>query len=231
MSLPRELAATLDDPEQASLRRDEISTRLMGVYRRTRDPEAYAWLFRLNSAPLGRSLQRTLPRVAPGLDADDVVQDAFLSVLRYPRRFEIRGERAFRTWMRAIVWNAIRRRMRREGRRRAILDGEFLEGVLDPRPLPATVAMDQEEGDSIRRAFALLLLVYLDAYRTLRVRDRARLRLVEVFRLDYGSASRRLREKRENFKMGVFRARRRLFRAMAARLGALAPREEVGSEG
>ncbi len=218
MVLPPQLATVLDDPEEVSLRRDEISTRLMGVYRRTRDPEAYAWLFRLNSAPLGRSLQRTLPRLAPGLDADDVVQDAFLSVLRYPRRFEVRGERAFRTWMRAIVWNAIRRRLRRE-RRRALLDGDALDSVLDPRPQPSRLAMDEEEGESVRRAYALLLHVYLGAYRALRPRDRARLRLVEVLRLDYREAAERLGERRANFKMAVFRARRRIFRAMAVRLG------------
>lgn len=218
LSLPRQLTTVLDDPEELSLRRDEISTRLMGVYRRTRDPEAYAWLFRLNSVPLGRSLQRTLPRLAPGLDPDDVVQDAFLSVLRYPRRFEVRGERAFRTWMRAIVWNAIRRRLRRE-RRRALLDGDALDSVLDPRPQPSRLAMDEEEGESVRLAYALLLQVYLEAYRGLRPHDRARLRLVEVLRLDYREAAERLGERRANFKMAIFRARRRIFRAMAVRLG------------
>ncbi|HET6202253.1 MAG TPA: RNA polymerase sigma factor [Planctomycetota bacterium] len=231
MSLPRELAAVLDDPEQASRRRDEISTRLMGVYRRTRDPEAYSWLFRLNSVPLGRSLHRTLPRLAPGLDPDDVVQDAFLSVFLYPRRFEIRGERAFRTWMRAIVWNAIRRRLRRDRRPRTPLEGENLDEVLDPGPEPSCDAMDREEGASVRRAFALLLLVYLDAFRALRPRDRARLRLVEVLELDYGSAAHRLGEKRENLKMAVFRARRRLFRSMAGRLGTIPPLGTAGSDG
>jgi len=220
LSLPREIAAALDDPDQAALRRDELSSRLMGVYRRSRDPEAYSWLFRLNSVPLGRSLHRTLPRLAPGLDPDDIVQDAFLSVLLYPRRFEDRGDRAFRTWMRAIVWNAIRRRLRRERRFRSGGDGAVLEALLDPRPLPASLAVSEEECASIRRAYAILLLFYLEAFRSLRPRDRTRLRLVEVHGLDYRGAARRLRERRANFKMNVFRARRRLWRAIERRLGA-----------
>ena len=218
MSLPRELAAALADPELASGRRDELSTRLMGLYRSTGNREAYAWLFRLNSVPLGRSLERRLPRLAPDLDPDDVVQDAFLSVYLYPRRFEDRGARAFRTWMRAIVGNAIRRRLRRQRRGAIRYDGEAVEAALDPRPAPPARAARFEELRLAGRAFALLLVLYLEAYESLRARDRERLRLVEVEGLRYRDAAGLLGEKRENFKMNILRARRRIFRAIERRL-------------
>jgi RNA polymerase sigma factor (sigma-70 family) len=195
-------------------RRDEASTRLMTIFRQTGSREAFGLLYRLNAPPILRSLERRLPRQAPGVDPSDVIQDAFLSVLLYPRRFEPRGERAFRVWMRAIVANSVRRRLCRTPRRLSFVDGAALNEVKEDAPGPSDTARDSEEAAGLRRAWWLLLLLYLQAYRALRPREKSRLHLVEIRGLDYATAASRTGETYNNFKMGVFRARRRILRAM-----------------
>ena len=211
---PDSLPLDLVGPAALAERRDEISTRLMAIYRETGSQEAFGWLYRLNAPGILRNLERRLPRQAPGVDPGDVIQDAFLSVFLYPRRFEARGESAFRTWMRAIVANSVRRRIRRSDPRLVLLDGSDLAATSDAAPEPWEAADRAEETARLCRAWALLLLLYLQAYCALRATDRARLHLVELEELDYRTAAARLGQTRDNFKMGVFRARRRIARGM-----------------
>ena len=80
-------------------------------------------------------LRLALTHVASRAIAEDVVQDAWLTVLRSLDRFE--GRSAFRTWVLGIVVNLARSRARAE-RRLIPLPPEASEPAVDPsRFLPA----------------------------------------------------------------------------------------------
>lgn len=71
-------------------------------------------------------------------DACDIVQDAFLTLVRRLPRFEYRSERGrFRGWLKTIVQNLVVDRSRRRGRRREV-------GMTDAHPVSRSCEVDQE---------------------------------------------------------------------------------------
>lgn len=82
----------------------------------------------------GMMLRLALAHVAPRAIAEEVVQDAWLTVLRSLDRFE--GRSAFRTWVLGIVVNLARARARAE-RRAAARSSDAGRSVDPARFLPA----------------------------------------------------------------------------------------------
>lgn len=72
----------------------------------------------------------------PGIDAEDVVQEVFLTVQRHLPSF--RGESLITTWLYRITANAVRHRRRRERVRRffGVSSPEQALRVASPRPTP-----------------------------------------------------------------------------------------------
>lgn len=88
-------------------------------------------------------------------DADDVVQDAFLSAYRARDRF--RGDAQVTTWLYRIVVNAALQKIRKEKRPREMTQGgvEELE-VADWTPGPESEALNTELRDELGEALASL---------------------------------------------------------------------------
>ncbi len=88
-------------------------------------------------------------------DADDVVQDAFVSAYRARGRF--RGDAQVTTWLYRIVVNAALQKIRKEKRPREMTQGgvEELE-VADWTPGPESAALNTELRDKLGEALASL---------------------------------------------------------------------------
>ena len=88
-------------------------------------------------------------------DADDVVQDAFLSAYRARDRF--RGDAEVTTWLHRIVVNAALQRIRRERRPREMAQSGVEEiEVPDWTPGPEESTLNSELRDKLEEALASL---------------------------------------------------------------------------
>ena len=88
-------------------------------------------------------------------DADDVVQDAFLSAYRARDRF--RGDAQVTTWLYRIVVNAALQRIRKEKKPRAMAAGTVEDiDVMDWSPGPESQTLNSELRDKLEEAIGEL---------------------------------------------------------------------------
>ncbi|MBL8899739.1 MAG: RNA polymerase sigma factor [Planctomycetes bacterium] len=191
---------------------DRCSTHLMDLFRRTRDREVFDDLVQRNAAMLRRMILGRLRGSCAAIDVNDVLQDTFFNIYRYPSRFRADRPAAFRVWAATIVRNTVHRHLRRAMRRGAYSEAsaDLLLRSPDPGPGPAEELVSSDEAREAASSFALLLLAWSAAYHELRERDRRVLQLVEVDGLAYREAAAVLGVRPGNLKMLVFRARRRI---------------------
>lgn len=187
-----------------------IETELMALFRDTRGEAEFQALYDY-AGPELLSWITSLPR-APGRCADPVetFQDTCVNVYRYARSFRSDEAKSFRVWSRTIARNLHRRSQRRWARFSLQALPEGLQEPVDDGDTPLQTTVLREDAGTLSRAWALLLLQYLAAWRTLSERDRLALELVEAQGLSYAEAGRRLRVGPSNMKMIMFRARKRL---------------------
>lgn len=205
-------------PTPANLSREE-ETALMSAFRTSRSAEAFEALYRATAPGLLQWIETLYAQGRHVGDPMDAVQDTFVNVYRYAGSFRPSAAGGFRAWVRTIASNALRR-TRRRPRSLGVLFSELDEKLLpDPQDEaagPSATAQSKESIIDLRKAYALMLLQYAQAYETLRPRDQEALYLVEVEHLNYAQVGARLGVGRSNTKMIVFRARRRLRASMAA---------------
>lgn len=191
---------------------DGLSTRLMDHFRLTGDGAAFEDLMQRNAPMLRRMILARLRATHASVDVNDVLQDTFFNIYRYPSRFRADRPAAFRIWASTIVRNTVHRHMRRSMRRGVRMESaaEALMLSPDPAPGPLQLVVNRDEGATASRSFALLLIAWSAAYHELRDRDRRVLHLVEVEGRPYREAAEILGVRPGNLKMLVFRARRRI---------------------
>jgi RNA polymerase sigma-70 factor (ECF subfamily) len=152
-----------------------------------------------------RLAARVLGRTASPADAEDAVQDAFLSAWR--RLPEFRGEASFSRWMCRIVTNRCLNLARSH---RPTMP---LEGVLDGAGEPAAASGQSPE----RRAEAgAALLALRAALAALTPSQRACWLLAELHGLSYQEIATVVRSTPQAVRGRIFRARRDLAAAMRA---------------
>lgn len=196
---------------------DRYATGLMDLFRSTGMPEAFELLVRLTHPHLLRRAKRRCRSLGGILDPNEVVQDTFVNVYRYPDRFEARRPAAFRIWSATILDNVVRRGLR--GRRQRLpmrtCTSEDLSREADPQAVePQAAAIAGEDSRQTELAWQLFLHFYLQAFLALGDRERHVLQKVEVQGLRYHQLAGELGIRPEALKMVVFRARRRLFERM-----------------
>lgn len=119
-------------------------------------------------AELARRVERRIPAALRGsLDADDVVQQAFIAVFREIGRFEYRGEDSFDRWTATIAIRTLRnevkarRRLKRGGGRAVIGDAQanaeesmvaLFDMVAAPGRTPSLSIVRREAIASVQRA-------------------------------------------------------------------------------
>ncbi|MBM4060515.1 MAG: RNA polymerase sigma factor [Planctomycetes bacterium] len=208
--------------EQAWL--DWVSTSLMDCYKNTGDSTVFALLFELNRASFLQAIQAKLRRTFHHVDAQDVLQEVFLNIYRYPHRFLADRADAFRGWGHRIARNTLLKFLK--GQARLAQFHELDEEVVQPEDLnqrsPERAASEAESALVVNQAFLMYLQLYLQHFGRLSPKERRALTLVEVDGISYRAAARDLGIRLENLKMVVFRGRRKIFRGMEHSLQLLA---------
>jgi RNA polymerase sigma factor (sigma-70 family) len=217
---PRAGASVATEQERA----DWTSTCLMAAFQRSGDPTAFALLYELNHASFLLAVQQGLRRTWLRVDPNDVLQDVFLNICRYPHRFDSDKPDAFRNWGHRIVRNTLLRALKghsRHARFAAIDEEEALPEDLRTRR-PDRAASDAEDARDVDRTFVLYLQLYLANFERLTPRERRVLTMVEVDGMPYRDAAMAVGVRPENLKMIVFRGRQKICRGMARQMHAAA---------
>ncbi len=196
--------------------RDRLSTRLMDVYRVSGDPAAFGLLYEVNSRLFLNIISARLRKFYFSLDPQDVLQEVFFNIYRYPHKFNADKEAAFRHWASMIIRNTVYKHTRQKGRELLHESSEEeIDGRADSRGLsPLNRAINEESRQFCRRAFFLYLQLYLAAYEQLSAREQRALYLVEIEGLPYKESAKDLGIRLENLKMVIFRARKKIHRAL-----------------
>lgn len=207
----------VEDPgRSAEAVRDALSTRLMGHFKETQSRACFGLLYELNSQHLLVQVARQLRRYQSRADPYDLLQEVFFNIYRYPRKFDASREEAFRVWTAIIVRNTVLKQMRSLGRSgRAEVPFEDLSEQPETGSAgPLGGAMERESVSECRRVYITYLYFYLQFFQQLSEREQRALELVEVRCVSYREAAADLGIKLENLKMVIFRARRKIYRAM-----------------
>ncbi|MCA9001403.1 MAG: sigma-70 family RNA polymerase sigma factor [Planctomycetes bacterium] len=196
--------------------RDALSTQLMEAFRLHMHRGAFGLLYELNGSHLLTQVSRRLRRYSCRIDALDVLQEVFVNVYRYPHRFNSAREDAFRVWSATIVRNTVLKQMRGRGMAGSMeVPFEDLSDQAEPAgTTPLRGAIDSESTLECSKVYVTYLQLYLEFYSMLSDRERLALKLVEVDGFSYRDAAQEIGIKLENLKMVIFRARRKIHRAM-----------------
>ncbi|MEY4774675.1 MAG: hypothetical protein RIT40_1710, partial [Planctomycetota bacterium] len=131
--------------------RARLETALCALFRDERDPDSFEELYRVG----GPALLRWIELLARGLrlDAQEVLQDAFVNMYRYAASFRDEAPRSFAVWSRTIAGNLVRRA-------RAARRGMSLEALMevraeprDPHAGPVQVTVEDEERERLAQAW------------------------------------------------------------------------------
>jgi len=195
---------------------DWVSTSLMECYKRTGEAAVFALLFELNRAAFLQAIQANLRRSYLHVDAQDVLQEVFLNIYRYPHRFHADRADAFRGWGHRIARNTLLKFLKGQSRIAQFHDlDEETALPADPRArAPDRVASDAESARVVNCAYLIYLQLYLQHFGRLSPKERQALTMVEIDGISYRDAAAALGIRLENLKMVVFRGRRKIFRGM-----------------
>lgn len=203
---------------------DWLSTCLMDCYKNTGDSAVFALLFELNRASFLHAIHCSLRRVHNRIDEQDVLQEVFLNIYRYPHRFHADKAEAFRGWGHRIARNTLLKFLKTSSRLARVR--EIDEEVMQPEDLnvrrPDRAASDAEAASVVNSAYVLYLQLYLLHFGRLSPKERLALTMIEVDGVAYRDAAAALQIRVENLKMVIFRGRRKIFRGMEQSLEALA---------
>jgi RNA polymerase sigma factor (sigma-70 family) len=220
------LQAIVDDGERSLDEvRSHLSTQLMEQFRLTCSRGCFGLLYELNRTYLLGLVAQRLRRYQNRADPNDLLQEVFFNVYRYPRRFDAARPDAFRIWTTTIVRNTVLKQLRslsRSGRAEVPFE-DLSEHPEESDSGPLGGAIERESEDSCKRVYLVYLHLYLEFYKRLSLREQEALRLVEVEGVCYRDAAAELGIKLENLKMVIFRARRKITRAMKRVFDGLPP--------
>ena len=167
-------------------RSDWLSTCLMETYRNTQDPAVFALLFELNRPVFLVAIQGQLRRAYRQVDPQDVLQEVFLNIYRYPHRFLSDRADAFRNWGHRIVRNTLLKFLRGQNRQARVhsLD-EDLQYADTKQRSPERVASEGEGAVLVNHAYLLYLNLYLLHYRKLSAKEQRALQMVEMLQIHW----------------------------------------------
>jgi RNA polymerase sigma factor (sigma-70 family) len=184
-----------------------------------RGPEAVrGLLYELNRPQLLHQVTGRLRRYQSRSDPQDVLQEVFFNVYRYPHRFDAARDDAFRVWSATIVRNTVLKHLRslsRSGRAEVPFEDLPEQPEEESRVRePVRGVIEDESRLACTRVYLTYLHLYLRFYTMLSERERRAIHLVEVDGQSYREAATELGIKLENLKMVIFRARRKIHRSM-----------------
>lgn len=206
-----------EEGRDAESLRDALSTRMMEHFRLCQGRSCFGMLYELNQRHLLIQVQGRLRRFHARIDPNDVLQEVFFNVYRYPHRFNCEREDAFRVWSATIVRNTVLKCLRsmKRGGRSEIPFEDLTEQPEVRSHGPLLGALENESSVQCQRVYLTYLQFYLRFYSMLSERERHAIQMVEVDDRSYREAAEELGIKLENLKMVIFRARRKIHRSMS----------------
>ncbi|MFN3244416.1 MAG: RNA polymerase sigma factor [Planctomycetota bacterium] len=219
--------------DTAQLFVDWVSTCLMDSYKDTGDPAVFALLFELNRASFLYAIQCNLRRSYHHVDPQDVLQEVFLNIYRYPHRFQADRADAFRGWGHRIARNTLLKFLK--GQTRLSCFTAIDEETVQPEDVrarrPDRAASEAESAVTVNHAYMLYLQLYMLHFQRLSAKERRALTMVEIEGSSYREAAAELAIRLENLKMVIFRGRRKIFRGMERSLAELQARSDAADAG
>lgn len=208
---------------------DWLSTSLMDCFKNSGDSAVFALLFELNRSAFLHAIHCSLRRASSRVDEQDVLQEVFLNIYRYPHRFHADKADAFRGWGHRIARNTLLKFLRTQSRvsRMREIDDDVVQPEDVRTPQPDRAASDAERAGVVNHAYCLYLHLYLLHFSRLSPKERLALTMVEVDGVPYRDAAVALQIRLENLKMVIFRGRRKIFRGMEQSLATMAQRGAV----
>lgn len=206
------LRETFREFQQGQASSARLNTTLMDNFREHRNLEAYSLLYELNYREFLLVILKRIRFTNATLDSNDILQDVFVSIFRYPHKFRDEKDYSFRNWSYSIIRNTVLKHLRATNTTVSTESfGDSIEDEQQPSPLGALVR--EESLEQCGFLWMLFLANYLQAYeKRLNEREQRALTLVEVQGVRYREASAELGIKLENLKMVICRARKKIFR-------------------
>jgi RNA polymerase sigma factor (sigma-70 family) len=203
---------------------DWVSTSLMDCYKDSGNSAVFALLFELNRSSFLYAIQCNLRRSYHHVDPQDVLQEVFLNIYRYPNRFLADKADAFRGWGHRIARNTLLKFLKGQSRlaRFQPIDDEAMQPEDLRSRRPDRVAGDAESAVVVNYAYMIYLQLYMLHFARLSAKERRALSMVEVESRSYRDAAQELGIRLENLKMVIFRGRRKIFRGMERSLAEMA---------
>ncbi|MCC7012287.1 MAG: sigma-70 family RNA polymerase sigma factor [Planctomycetes bacterium] len=211
------LEARPDETEDQA--EDRIDTELMALFRDTGRRDVFDALYEHAQARVLSWLRWVVREQQARLDPGDLLQDTFVNVYRYAAGFRDEHGGSFRSWVRTIAANVVRRARVATPRRWISGTSELAPELPDTSSGPPLRAVHGEDTRRLCGAWVIFLQHYALAYAALSARDRLALALVEVQGLSYAETGKQLGVGPSNMKMIMLRARRRLQQRMRAAMG------------
>ena len=224
-ALPGLVAIVEDEERTLDEVHSHLSTQLMEQFRLNRSSGSFGLLYEINQSHLLALVAQRLRRYQSRADPSDLLQEVFFNIYRYPRRFDATRADAFRIWTTTIVRNTVLKQLRslsRSGRAEVPFE-DLSEHPEETANGPLVGAIERESADRCKRVYLDYLHLYLEFYQRLSEREQRALHLVEVEGVSYREAAAELGIKLENLKMVIFRARRKITRAMKRVFDGLPP--------
>lgn len=198
--------------ETDAQRDDRIDTALMSAFRDAGRRDAFEALYEHSRARVFEWLRWVLREQHARLDPVELLQDTFVNVYRYASSFRSEHAASFRSWVRTIAANVVRRARATAAGPRLLVETQpsLAREPVDWHAGPQRRVCESEQRRNLCSAWLLFLQHYADAFERLSPRDRRALVMVEIEGLTYAEASRALGVGSSNMKMIMLRARRRL---------------------
>ena len=189
-----------------------LNTTLMDNFRVHRNLEAYSLLYELNYKEFLLVILKRIRFANAALDSNDILQDVFVSIFRYPHKFRDEKDFSFRNWSYSIIRNTVLKHLRSSSI--TVSTESFGDSIEDEQQAsPLSTLVKEESLEECGFLWMLFLANYLQAFESrLNEREKRALTLVEVKGVRYREASAELGIKLENLKMVICRARKKLFR-------------------
>lgn len=165
--------------------------------------------------PAKKKLLGLAARMAGPNDAEDLLSEAVVSMLKYWHSFDPEKGK-FLQWASRIVFTTncnIRKK-----KRPALVDNEILDVNPSSEIDPAVYVESMEEVRYHFETFVYLCAMYETCFSTLPKRAREALTLVEVERKSYSAAAREMNISHGNIKMLICRSRKRIADEMWKRI-------------
>ena len=208
------------EPSSDQERLDCLSSCLMESYRNSGDSQVFSLLYELNKDSFLSAIQSKIRRGNTHVDPHDVLQEVFLNIYRYPRRFLFEHADSFRNWGHRIVRNTLLKFFKGETRlaRNLPLDEDLGHRADVKERSPYKAARDSESAGHVDFAYLVYLNLYLKHYLRLSGKEQQALRMVEVEGCSYKETADALGIRLENLKMVIFRGRRKIYRRLSRTL-------------